>query len=193
VATAAPVDTDDGSGGAPDTTINPDEDTFGGVDEGFDTMALNGSADDGASDLDADTPEAGEGDVADGNGGYGTGELALDDLADLADDGGLDAEGLDGGDVVAFGVGSEGAEGGGEAIAEATADDGAPFLDDGAEAFALDDLDEAGGLVDDGFDDTPGYDDGGIELGQAGTDGAPLDDADDGPADDPSFDDVGSF
>ena len=203
-ATAAPVDQDDGSGGAPDTTINPDEDAFGGVDEGFDTMALNGSADDGASDLDTD--DAGEtGDLDDagaldgigadgnGNGGYGTGELSLGDVAD----GGLDADDLGAGDTVAFGVGSEGAGGAGggaEALADDLPGDGAPVLDSDAEAFALDDLDDAdAGLADDGFDDTPDLDDGGLDLGPSGADGAPPDDVDDGPADDPSFDDIGSF
>ncbi|HEV7761498.1 MAG TPA: hypothetical protein VGO78_20975 [Acidimicrobiales bacterium] len=199
VATAAPVDPDDGSGGAPDTTINPDEDAFGGVDEGFDTVALNGLADVGADVTDAgtadtdgelggpDTSGAVDGD-RDASGGFGTGELDLDGVAD---DPGLADVGLDGGDTVAFGVGSEGTEGADDPSALAEVDGGgSPFLQDDAEAFALDDLDDGDtGVVDDGFDDSPAFE------GDA-DDGAPVDDVDvvdDGPVDDPSFDDIGSF
>jgi hypothetical protein len=208
VATTAPVDPDDGSGGAPDTTINPDEDAFGGVDEGFDTVALNGLADADDGDLGGpDTSEAVDGDrhavdlggpdtsqAVDGDrdagGGFGTGELALDGVAD---DPGLADVGLDGGDTVAFGVGSETTGGADDpsALAEVDAGDGgAPFLQDDSEAFALDDLDDGDtGVVDDGFDDSPAFD-----GGTGGTDdGAPVDDVDDGPVDDPSFDDIGSF
>jgi hypothetical protein len=177
----APPDVDDGSGGAPDTTINPDEDTFGGVDESFDTAALNG---DDVVDID-DLPgvDGADGtDGADGNGGYGTGELALDDL----DAEGFAADGADGGDTVAFGVGSEStlADDDGTGLG---GDDGPPFLGDDAEAFALDAIDDAGngdgdsGLGDDAFDDT-------ADLGD-GAAADVVDDVDDGPVDDVSFDD----
>lgn len=185
--TAAP-EPDDGSGGAPDTTINPDEDTFGGVDDSFDTAALNGVAGNGDSDGD-DGPDLADesGDLTDGygNGGYGTGELSLGDLTD---------DGIDG-DAVAFGVGSEGAgsgDGADAALADGAGltgdlagDDGTPLLDGDAEAFALDDVgvDDGSGLGDHGFDDAPDLGDGGV----------PVDDVDDGPADDLTFDDVGSF
>ena len=202
VATApAPPDADDGSGGAPDTTINPDEDAFGGVDESFDTASLNGSDGDGPDlsavddidDIDGldgldDVVDAEVGDGAGGNGGYGTGELSLGDLADE----GFDGDGIDAGDTVAFGVGSEAGDGGDGATGltdDLGGDDGPPFLDDDAEAFALDDLDDAGGgdsgLGDDELDDV-------TDLG----DGAAVDDVDDvddGPVDDLSFDDIGSF
>lgn len=175
---AAPPDQDEGSGGAPDATINPDEDAFGGVDESFDTATFNGSADDGGFETDA--PEADDGDLADGNGGYGTGELSLGDLAD----------GPEAAETVAFGIGSDGVDGGNGAdpvlADDLVGDDGAPFLDDDAETFALHELDDAGGddtgLADDGFDDAP-------DLGG----GVPIDEVDDGPPDDVSFDDVGSF
>ncbi len=191
-ATALP-DQDDGSGGAPDATINPDEEAFGGVDESFDTATFNGSEGDvsegdvseGDGGFETDAPDADDGDLADGNGGYGTGELSLVDLAD----------GPEATETVAFGVGSDGADGGNGAdtvLADDLAgddlvgDDGAPFLDGEAESFALHELDDAGGddagLADDGFDDAP-------DLGGGG----PVDEVDDGPADDISFDDVGSF
>src|SRR5262249_44914186 len=100
--------TDPADGGG---TLDPGDDidpgVVGGVDAGFDTMALNGNAsealdddlgdDAGAADA-ADTVDAGDttddgagtgGDDVDGlddDGGFGTGEL---DVTDLADDGGL--------------------------------------------------------------------------------------------------------
>jgi len=188
-ATALP-DQDDGSGGAPDATINPDEEAFGGVDESFDTATFNGSEGDGSADeegFETDAPDADDGDLADGNGGYGTGELSLVDLAD----------GPEAAETVAFGVGSDGADGGNGADTaladDLVGDDGAPFLEGEAETFALPELDDGGGdagladdgLADDGFDDAP-------DLGGGG----PVDEVDaidDGPADDISFDDVGSF
>ena len=132
------ADQDDGSGGAPDATINPDEEAFGGVDESFDTATFNGS-EDGSSDEDGfetDAPDADDGDLADGNGGYGTGELSLVDLAD----------GPEATETVAFGVGSDGADGGNGADTvladDLVGEDGAPFLDGEAETFEIDDLDE---------------------------------------------------
>jgi hypothetical protein len=174
------ADHDDGSGGAPDATINPDEEAFGGVDESFDTASFNGSSDDGGFEVDAPDADADDGNLADGNGGYGTGELSLVDLAD----------GPEATETVAFGIGSDGADGGNGADTgladDLVGDDGAPFLDGEAETFALHELDDAGGddtgLADDGFDEAP-------DLG----DGVPVDEVDDGPPDDISFDDVGSF
>jgi hypothetical protein len=193
VATApAAPEPDDGSGGAPDTTINPDEDAFGGVDDSFDAAALNGNGDDGGLGVDVvdvdDLPDADGGDIADGNGGYGTGEHSLDALDD-----GFAADGVDAGDTVAFGVGSEATGGDAPtALVDDLDDDG--FAADGVDAvdgetFALDDLDDAAGgddgLGDDAFDDAPDLGDGAVADD--------VDDVDDGPVDDLSFDDIGSF
>jgi hypothetical protein len=204
-----------GDTGPGDTGGDIDPDAFGGVNAGFDTMALNGTAgaavdhlddadadDEGSDDVDEgsdDTfddglddagpgPTDGADDVGgDGDGGFGSGELALGDLAD--------DDGLDAGDAVAFGVGSDSAE----PADDAAAVSGLTDLGDGATTLVPDDnpsveLDDlAGGDAgDEGFDDAPDYDEGGLGL-DTGDDDAPLDDVDDGPADDPSFDDIGSF
>jgi hypothetical protein len=206
VATAAavPLDPDDGRGGAPDTTINPHEDAFGGVDEAFDTMALNGVADGRAGGLDPESgAEAGTeaGPQADTDpGGYGTGELALDDIGT---GGSGDPDDLGAGDAVAFGVGSEApdASGLGAATADLTGGEGgAAFVDhaDDSPGFLDGGVDHGDGAAFvDHADDSPGFLDDDVNVGHVGPGDATVDvdgivDVD-GPSGDASFDDVGSF
>ncbi len=161
--------------------------SFGGVDDGFDlTEGLDDIGTEGRSfgrgDVDLDDPVGATvddpGDIDDGVGSGDIGDGA--GSGDLSDDGPVD-----------FGGGSEAT-----GLTELGDDGGPGGLDTDDDGFDLEGMGDGAGDTPT-YDDTPDYDDGidGVEgLGADGGGGHLLDGGpDDGPADDPSFDDIGSF